>query len=175
MYSYTKDKPNKSVLQNGKVEMRAEKDLHKNVVGDIYLRAESGQLKSVIYFQVIPKFTLMLCSKNQLEILREEVEKGPVRLFLDATGNITQKINDSSLLHHVLVIALKRDGKGDLLLPIAEMITNDGTSVNISFFLKTIREKVCILMYFSVFLWITVYLLGFERFQDEKIMRPNRN
>lgn len=128
--------------------MRAEGDLHKNVVVDLFLRAEIGRLKSVVHLQIIPKFTLILCGKEQLNMLEKESEKRSVRLFLDATGDITEKINDSKLLHHVLVLALQRHDQGDLLFPIAEMITDDGTSVNISKFLKTVREKVskkCIL------------------------------
>jgi hypothetical protein len=148
---YKKEKPNKGVLQKGKVEMRAEKDLHSNDVADLYLRSNSGQLKSVVYLQVIPSFTLILCSRSQLEILEKELENGPVRLFLDATGGITRKVNNSKLLHHVLLIALERDGKADLLLPIAEMISDDGTSANIGFFLRIVREKVRISAYFNVF------------------------
>lgn len=143
--------------------MRAKNDFHKNDVGDLYLRAESGQLKTVIYLQVIPKFTLVLCGSEPLKTLQKEIEKGSVRLFLDATGNVTRKIKDSQLLHHVLVAALKRDVKADVLLPIAEMITDDSTSTNISFFLTTIREKVCILVYSSVLSCYTLYFSGFER------------
>ena len=82
--------------------MRAKGDLHKNVIVDLFLRAESGRLKSLLYLHIIPKFTLILYGNEQLEILGKELNKGPVRLFLDATGDITEKINDYKLLHHGL-------------------------------------------------------------------------
>lgn len=148
--------------------MRAEKDLHKNDVGDLILRCQSRELKSVVYLQVIPKFSVILCGSDQLEILGEELQKGPVRLFLDATGNVTRKVKDSELLHHVLALTLKRDGRNDLLLPIAEMVTDDSTSLNISFFLKTVRDKVCITVYCKEYLCISLYFEGVERFQNEK-------
>lgn len=122
--------------------MREEKDQHINDAGDVYLRTVKGDFKSVIYLQLIPKFTLILSTKEQLEVLKQELEKGPVRLFLDATGNITRKLNNNNLLHHVLVLTIQRTNRPDLLFPVAEMITDCGNSANISFFLKTIREKV---------------------------------
>lgn len=123
--------------------MRASKDLHKNDVVDLYLRAETGQLKTVINLEIIPKFTLILCSTEQLEILKNAMEEKAVRLFIDATGAITAPIKDSRLLHHTLVLPVARNSKYDLLLPIAEMVTSDSSSTNISFFLTTIRTKVC--------------------------------
>ena len=142
-FTVFQNKPSLEVLYHGKSEMRASKDLHKNDVVDLYLRAETGQLKTVINLEIISKFTLILCSTEQLEILKNAMEEKAVRLFIDATGAITALIKDSRLLHHTLVLPVARNSKYDLLLPIAEMVTNDSSSTNISFFLTTIRTKVC--------------------------------
>lgn len=125
--------------------MRQVNDLDKDDVIDVYKRASTGRLETVAFLQVAPKFTLVLCGKNQIEILKTETQKGPVRLYLDATGNVTRKVGDSPLLHHVLLMSLKRDSK-DLLVPVAEMITDDSTSANIGKFLELVRQKVCIIL-----------------------------
>lgn len=103
------------------------------------LRVTSNQLKSVISYSVVPNFTILLCTKEQLNILKTEKSKGPQRLYLDASGEITRSVGKSKLLHHALVLPVMKDGQKEAcLIPIAEMITDDNTSRNISFMLKTV-------------------------------------
>lgn len=127
------DLPNIGVLRCGKTEMRAENDMHKNDAVELYLRTIEKRIKSAVHLQLIPKFPLILCSNDQLNVLSKESENGPVRLFLDATGDIVRSISDEKILHHALVLPVKRLNQGDLLVPIAEFTTDDNTSKNISF------------------------------------------
>jgi hypothetical protein len=100
-----------------------------------------------MYLEVLPDFTVLLCTREQLEVLKDQLEKGPVRLYLDATGNITSDINGRKLLHHSLVTRMFRANGDGFLFLIAEMITNNQKASNIELFLRKVSEMVSTFLY----------------------------
>ena len=58
------------------------------------------------------------------------------RANLDATGGIVRKVNEVSILHHVLMMPMQvANDKGKVAFCLGEMLTTDQTAHNIQFFL----------------------------------------
>lgn len=92
-------------------------------------------------------FRMIMTSQELIAVLEKylkDITRHPFkRVLLDATGKITRKVFEKQLLHHVLLVAYpKKDSDECYLVPVAEMVTDDSTGRNISYFLKFIQYRV---------------------------------
>lgn len=141
-------------LNKVRFEMRSQNDLDNDDLKDVQLKAESGKLtniaeiKSFIYRpkEEQCRFSVTLISDQQLNVLRDELKKcANLRLLLDGTGKITRNVRKEApnSLHHVLLLPITKKGreKESFLYPVAEIITNDSTSISLQNFLRLTLQR----------------------------------
>ena len=143
--------PHQKQLENMKHEMRKGYDLHDNPKVDLVMRMAKNEypcLREVSFYkneEDVESFRVILLWDEAIDLLEQYI-KNPEprlkRLLLDATGKVTEKLHAKASLHHVLLLPYPKDNGVCFLVPIAEMITDDGTARNISHFLHFIAARV---------------------------------
>lgn len=146
-------------------EEKAQDDLHRNDLYDVYLKATNDEnLKNpfiqkvtlypfsveVCYFLKIKqnncKAIFQLFSEESLRLLIQERKKNKtIRVYMDATGGLVGKPDTAcpAVMNHVIILRVKSNESNNesILYPIAELITCDQTSLNLELFLRRIISK----------------------------------
>ncbi|XP_048020975.1 uncharacterized protein LOC125251962 [Megalobrama amblycephala] len=90
----------------------------------------------------VDPFGVHLYTETGLVILVQHLRKGPVTLHLDATGGVVSRIPSQAKRVFYYSINLPGHGKDKPPLPVSEMITNDHTIPNVSFWLHQTVTKI---------------------------------
>lgn len=140
-----------AVLQKANSERRAEDDLDIDPVVDVMKRRRQKKLKNIAEVLSTDSkdgeiFRMILTTPELISLLEDWLlnDQPLKRLLLDATGGITVNVGEKPLLHHVLLAPMpKKDPINDehYLVPVAEMVTDDGTGKNIAYFLNFVMKK----------------------------------
>lgn len=135
-------------------EKRAEHDLAVDPVTDVQMRRRQGKLSNLAEVSDYrsetdkkPRFRMILTTDGLINVTEKFLKDRQLtfkRLLLDATGKITKKVNeDHELLHHVLLAPIpKKDSDECYLVPVGEMVSDDGTGKNIAYFLDFILSQI---------------------------------
>lgn len=89
-------------------------------------------------------FGVHLYTEQGIAIFADHLrQSSPVTLFLDVTGGVVRRRRLPNQPKRVLYYALclSGDGKNKPPLPVSEMVTNDHTVANLSFWLMTFFDK----------------------------------
>lgn len=140
--------PSKEVLHNLRKEDTENQLLSKDPISEVILtgdilRDEDNDSKSILgYIQsvsVLP-FTVVLFTEATIRLLRRALVHN-IPLHLDATGSVVQKIKGQNkpVFYYALVMKDTSSVKSPII-PVAELITNSNTTVNITHFLGRVKE-----------------------------------
>lgn len=144
--------PSKGVLHNLRKEdsegLYGPKDpIHDVILTGEILRDEDNTSKLlcgyVQYISLLP-FTVVLFTEATIQLLKKAIVK-KIPLHLDATGSVVRKIAGQNKPIFYYALVLKDTSCKSPIIPVAELITNSNTTVNITYFLGRVKEA-CIKM-----------------------------
>ena len=137
----------KDVLRKVASERRKSEKYHENIMIDICTTRDilnetedvNSKTKGYIQYIAYHPFTVIMFTQEQLNILKESIAKQKAKLYLDATGSIIKKIEKQNAPYYYTLI-VKSDKIGEPPLPIAEMVTTDHRTANVTHFLNLLRQ-----------------------------------
>ncbi|KAK9961941.1 hypothetical protein ABG768_007335 [Culter alburnus] len=141
---------NKNILKVVSSEIQKSCRLHDDVILELMLTQKIMKDTDMSYkfcpgyvqhLQVDP-FGVHLYTETGMVILVQHLRKGPVTLHLDATGGVVSRIPSQAKRVFYYSINLPGHGKDKPPLPVSEMITNDHTIPNVSFWLHQTVTKI---------------------------------
>lgn len=110
------------------------------------IRRCKGPLQNFIRHLDIVSFCAILFKDEQLDVFERWRSNCKFRRgYIDATGNIVRKLNESGpvLLHHVLLISIRiADDRATVPFTVAEMITESQTMFTIKHFLEFVHHAI---------------------------------
>ncbi|CAC5394834.1 unnamed protein product [Mytilus coruscus] len=142
----------KKVLQEVLYEIRQKEKFAKEDIADVLLTKNamsdldetSKKVKGYIQSVGADPFSIICYTEEQIRLMKSLKKNGSLVIYLDATGKVVRKIQNQTKKPFYYAACVKSPVKGESSMPVAEMVTNDHTSVSIASFALKLRHATSI-------------------------------